>query len=426
VGTRFENTEKKANFNGLRVGQHAIFDNVTFKGPVVFIAADIRGQLKAEEARFESTKHKANFDSLQVGQHANFRNAIFKGPVVFLNADIRGQFIATGAQFESTEHEADFDGLKAGLGVYFRNVTCRGEVYLTYGNYLDLDFWGAGETNQGAAASPVTLDLTGTRIQRKLSVTDLTLNSLAADYLRVKGPATFSRLHIKDKAAFQNAALETLEFQEVKLAKQASLKLDGLTYTALCVDGPDNFKGALDLVKRSTFNPQNYVQLEDYYKRRGHPDWADTVFITMKTKELDHRPWYARWLIKFFWGWPAGYGRKPLRLLVIGLVIILVGAALFNPRYLEKDKNPLKSFLPRDPEYALEDKKPAPGGKLRVLLLRFLISLDQFLPAVNLGLADYWKAKDTHFLIWAFFTVEQGLGWIFVSIGLAAIYTQLK
>ena len=59
-------------------------------------------------------------------------------------------------------------------------------------------------------------------------------------------------------------------------------------------------------------------------------------------------------------------------------------------------------------------------------LLRFLFSLDQFLPAVNLGLADHWKAKDTHFLVWLFFTVEQGFGWIFVSIGLAAVYTQIK
>ena len=473
---KFESTEHEANFNGLKVGQSAslttpssrgrwissrrtsagisaprgrsfegqgeargqlqrpeggpkrfLHDKPSSRGRCISSRRTSAGQFGAQEARFESTEHQADLQRPEGGPERLLHKAVFKGPVDFVTADIGGQFGAHGARFESTEHKATSSGLRVGQSALFLDVTCRSEVDLTYGTFLDLYFQGAREEKQDEAGSRVTLDLTGTHIQRELAVTDLKLKSLEAGHLRVKGPATFERLIIKEKADFQNASIETLKFAGITWPEQPEdLKLDGLTYTSLCMDGPDNFDGALGLVARSAFNPQNYGQLEDFCKRRGHPDWADTVSIAMKDRELDQRVWYVRWLKKLLWGWPAGYGRKPMRLLVASLIIILVGAALFNPQYLAKDKNPLKSSLPPDPEYAVEDKNPTQGGKLRVGLLRFLISLDQFLPAVNLGLADHWKAKDAHFLVWLFFTVEQGFGWIFVSIALAALYTQIK
>jgi hypothetical protein len=56
--------------------------------------ADIGGQFNALGARFESKDQLANFNGLKVGQHAIFQGAIFSGPVIFASADIAGQFIA--------------------------------------------------------------------------------------------------------------------------------------------------------------------------------------------------------------------------------------------------------------------------------------------------------------------------------------------
>jgi hypothetical protein len=242
-----------------------------------------------------------------------------------------------------------------------------------------------------------------------LQVTGAKLTALAAGHLRVKGPATFQNLEIRESADFQNAALETLEFNGIKWpAKGENRKLDGLTYTALTVDKQDNFPGCLQLVAESAFNPQNYGQLEDCCKRRGHLDWADQAFISMKDRELAQRAWWhpGRWFIKVFWGWLAGYGRKPLHILWASLAIVFIGAVLFNPEHLE-------GYTPYTKKY-------------RLYLLRFLISLDQFLPALDMQLANKWKARETPFPIWAYFSLEQALGWILIPIGLAAIYTQIK
>jgi uncharacterized protein YjbI with pentapeptide repeats len=307
-GARFEST---LYFLGVKVGQDACFDAAIFKGPVDFVGANIGGQFVAQGARFEGAQNKAEFNGLKVGRSAIFDKATFKGPVDFAPADIGGQFSANGARFESTAHKANFGDMQVGQGAFFLDVTCRSEVYLTYGSFLDLRFQGVNEVKQDEASSPMTLHLTGTQVKRKLIVTNLDLKSLEARRLQVNGTATFAGLNIKEKADFQKAALENLEFSGITWPEKGeNLKLDGLTYNSICVDGPDNFAGALNLVERSAFNLQNYVQLEKYCQRRGHQDWADTVTIALKNRALEHWPWYIRWLISDSYRKLISYWRK--------------------------------------------------------------------------------------------------------------------
>ncbi len=351
----------------------------------------------------------------------------------FVNAHIGGTFDAKGAKFLCQEHLANFAGMRVGQGAFFREITCNSNIDLRNGTYLDLFLTeakpkGAVKKNQEGAKCLPKLFLQRTGVQRELRLENFKLATLEAQHLRVKGPATFQNLVIRDSANFQNADIEDLKFKSVTWPKdKKNLKLDGLTYTSLSVEEPkkpdeepkeseeepkesDKFQALLGLVQKSAFNPQNYLELEKYFKRAGHQDWADDVIITMKNRELAQMAWYdpSRWLVKIFWGWLAGYGRAPLRIFWLSLFIVLLGACLFNPDHLEKDKIP-----PHD-------------KKLRRLLLRFLISLDQFLPAVKMGMAEHWKAKDNPFPIWLYFTVEQVLGWIIIPIALAAIYTQIK
>ena len=59
------------------------------------------------------------------------------------------------------------------------------------------------------------------------------------------------------------------------------------------------------------------------------------------------------------------------------------------------------------------------------MIIRFIISLDRFLP-VELGLAHKWDVSATNFFTWLYFHLEQVLGWILIPIALASIYTQIK
>ena len=80
-GAKFLAEDHKADFNGLRVGQEAFFDEAEFHGPVDFGGADIKSQFRAQGARFLAEDQRANFNSLKVGQNAFLDGAEFHGPV---------------------------------------------------------------------------------------------------------------------------------------------------------------------------------------------------------------------------------------------------------------------------------------------------------------------------------------------------------
>jgi hypothetical protein len=361
--------EKGADFSRVYIKRHFACKSAKFTGYVDFSDATIGGIFLAEGAIF---KGPADFNCLDVGQDAIFTDIIFHPTMEFIQANIDGQFYLRGA---------------------------------------------AGEKKKGAKIL-AELILTGTIVQRILCLERFNLSSLNSRHLQVKGPAIFEDLTITESANFQNAKIEVLRFikanfPEDKPKAKTELKLDGLTYTSILVkdpNKPNGFQALLGLVSRASFNPQNYLELESFCKRSGHAVWADDVYIAMKDRDLAQLDWWnpSRWLVWFFWGVLAGYGRAPLRVIWLGLAIVFLGAVLFNPRHMEGDR------------------MPPDGKKLRRLLLRILISLDQFLPAVNMRLAEHWKAKENPYPIWLYFTVERVLGWILIPIALAAIYTQIK
>jgi hypothetical protein len=257
----------------------------------------------------------------------------------------------------------------------------------------------------------VSFNLQGTLVNRDLKIQNIKIGELMANSCQVKGTATFEGLEINSMADFQNSNLRDLKFiNSTKFPERDNLRLDGLTYDSIFVDKPGDYQKVNDLLNRSRFNPQNYLQLESCCKRSGQEKFGNQVFIGMKDQELAQKVWWnpGRWLIKFFWGWLAGYGREPLQVLWISLGLVALGALMFNPRYLK------------------ENKRPASGGFCRSVLVRLILSLDQFLPAVDMGLAKYWHAAANPFYIWAYFAFLQISGYILVPIGLAAIYTQIK
>lgn len=421
----FLNPQEKANFNSMKVDQHALFSDMKFYGPVDFVLANIGCQFALDRVEFLSPDKPVDFRNLKVGGTIFFRGAKFYGPVDFELAAIGLNFRATGIEFLNVCQAQNFSKLKVGHKVFFdQSIVCC-NLNLSYGDFYDVEIGGANQAEpegQEKKFNIPTLNLQGTLIQRELKISNASIGDLNASHLQVKGPALFDNVEIATSADFRNSAFQTLAFRGVtfpeidKKTNSRNVSLSELTYNYISIDkldnadyNPEDYQKIRNLLETSSFNTQSYVQLEAFFKRIGRDKWANEVFIRMHDRDLSEKlPWYSlrRWLEWFFWGVLAGYGRAPFRVFFVSLSLIALGALLFDPAHLKVGK-------------------PTDDKLYKSIAVRFLLSLDRFLP-IDLGLIKYWDSKACHFLVWLYFNLELILGWILIPIALASIYSQIK
>jgi hypothetical protein len=421
----FFNERETVNFISTKVEQIAYFKQVRFHGPVDFAIAQIGLQFNADEAEFLCPDKMANFSGIKIGNTIYFQRARFHGPLKFEFAEIGVNFRGTGAAFLNESQTKNFSRMKVNQKVFLDKTAMAGNVDMSYSNFTDLEIQGLRNDEKGPPEPRVNLpllNLKGALIQRELKVINARIGELNASDLQVKGPALFDNVEITTSADFRNSAFQTLAFQGVTFPeidkKTASRKvyLSELTYNYIGIDKQDNadynpidYQKIRNLVETSPFNTQTYVQLEAFFKRIGRDKWANEVFIRMHDRDLaENLPWWSlrRWLEWFFWGVLAGYGRAPFRVFFVSLSLIALGALLFDPGHLKVGK-------------------PEDSKVYKSMVIRFLLSLDRFLP-IDLGLSKYWDSKACHFFIWLFFHLELILGWILIPIALASIYSQIK
>ncbi len=420
----FCSKDKDAIFNGMKVNYTIYLTEAKFHGPVNFVVAATGRHLMADKAKFLNPKGLANFKSIKVGWGLNLNKSEFHGPVSFLSAEVNEEFRVQETKLLNNKR-VNFSNLKVGQKFFFEPEAIRGDVNLSYGNYYDLEI-GVSKDDKGNCKKITdisAINLEGAVIQRNLTLNCVNLSQLDASYLQVKGRAYFNQVAIKSSADFSNSALQNLLFEKVKWpeidkkTKVRKVDLGELTYNRISFDKPDNkdyqqedFEKIKDFVDASPFNTQSYIQVESFFKRIGKEAWANQIFMHMHNRELaETKHWWdpSRWLEWFFWGVLAGYGRAPFRVFFVSLVLIIIGAYLYDPLYLKQGKF-------------------ATNGKIsRSIIIRILLSLDRFLP-VELGLGKNWDHESRNFLIWFFFYLEMILGWILIPIALASIYSQLK
>ncbi len=450
--TQFQGQGKdnKANFNGMKVGQNAFFDSAVFQGPVDFVGADIGGQFVAYEAQFQGQgpDHKANFNAMKVGQSAFFGGAQFDGPVDFSivkvgehfdlrpwqkspkdnpqetifkssvnfgTADIGGQFNAKEAQFKDEANAARFDGLKVGDIAFFDGALFQGGLSLADARVLDLLL------RKMPQAIP-SLSMERLVVGRKLALEDATIGELKAANLEVKVSAGLQKVTITGEADLRDAMLRRFKMVAVAWPEpqdgQERVYLDGLTYEGVTTrsdaEQPEDWQRLYDWLGRSQFNTRNYGQLAAYLQEGGHRRQADKAYILGRRRALRLRRWWspARWGLTVFWDWLTGYGRKPGRVVVVSLGIILLGAFIYDP----------KQF------FAVQKKLGiAPEGWLATIILRLFLSWYVLLSAL-----PGWSAllpldnPDLGSFAFIWFWFQRFCGWLLVSIGLTAVYTRLK
>lgn len=441
-GAEFRSKEGAADFNSIKVGDCAFFTAAKFQGPVIFVVSIIGKQFLADDAKFLSPDKQINFGGIKIGRTIFFRKAEFNGPLMFEFAEIGVNIRASGTKFLNGSQSKNFSKIKVGHLLDLKGTLIRGDFDLSYGDFYDVEIDGAHEdikAGQEKNIAITSLKMKGTLIQRNLNISNVNIDVFNASQMQVKASAIFNNIQINKLADFRSGNLQAVDFQNVVWPAVDSKKsgnqekkhyrykvyLGDLTYNSISIDklepGTDcnldecdysikDFDRITNFLDECPFYTQSYVQLENFFKRIGREAWANQVFIQMHNRELTEKMrWYdpRRWLEWFFWGKIAGYGRAPFRVFFLSLAFIILGACLFDPKFLATNKMP-------------------PGGKLyRSLIIRFFLSLDRFLP-IELGLGKHWDYKDRYFLIWFYFQLQQILGWILIPIALASIYSQLK
>lgn len=431
--------ENQASFNAMKVGQNAFFDHTLFKWPVDFSGMHIGRQFSADGAQFNYQESQVLFHRLEVEQDAYFRGATFKGGVDFTmmrisgslyldplpeidklkrtivngnvqfgGSSIGGQLKADFACFgEKGENSlASFNGLTVSQETFFKGTTFEGRVHICFAHLLDLAF----EGNPAIAE----LLLENTRIGRKLEISQTTIQMFQGKSLEVKGPATLRQLTISGGADLQDSSFQVLNLHDVNWPQNSEkFFLEGLTYGAVNAgDGKEDWRKLLDWVEGSRFNTQNYSQLEAYFSRYGHRERADKVFITGKRQAANRLTWWKKWPTKIFWGGLAGYGRKPYLTLPWIIFFIAIGALVFSLDFTSNgmESQPyLKQMVADYPVFA-----------------KIILSLDRFLPGVDLGVAKHWAPIHVCFFSLIYWYLQKILGWILIPIALAAIYTRIR
>lgn len=459
AGARFVNQEQEANFNGLNVGQSLALKETVFAGPVDFTGARLGGELNAARARFDSPTGRASFNGIKVSQSASFLNAVFAGPVDLGGADIGGEFFADGAQFTNPEQLASFNSLRVNQRASFDGTVFQGPVDFTlssFGGILlfsqsqflsaktkanfsglkvdqhaffsDTSFQGGLSLVgahlkhlmlNGPAGTPPTyteINLDGVQVDFSLILGDLVIDVLQASRLRVNGPAIFKDIRIAGRADLRDCSFAALKFIGVNWPEQRdAVWIEGLTYQSLSAgEGPEDWRKLLAWLNHSRFDTRSYNQLEEFYKRGGYGDRADDIYIQASRRETLETWWQPANLATFiFWDILTGYGRKPSRTFWISLAIVIIGSFIFDPKMFESSYLENWQWLSQ-------------GPPIRIAIMRFFLSLDEFLPGVDLGLARLWQISRISFHKLLYYHFHKICGWILIPIGLAAIFSQFK
>ena len=425
-GAKFNNSDNVANFGQMTVGNTAVFNETVFEGPVYFRDAQIGNNFDADGAKFNNPDNVAYFDQMTVGNTAFFNETVFAGPVDFCYAQIGNNFQAYDAKFNNPDKAANFDQMTVGNTAFFNGAVFAGPVDFCYAqiegsfeaydakfnnpdkaaNFGHMTVGNTAIFNGTVFAGPV--DFRYAQIEGSFEANGAKFNNSdkAANFVRmtVGNTAFFNDAVFAGPVDFRDAEFIILHIQNTSWpAESESVILIGMTYKHINA-GPEKGtwrKKILAWVDGSKYSGQPYVQLEEFFRAAGYPERADRVFIARKQRERSEAlEGLTAWLWDQFLDNFVGYGRKPERVLVWSVLVVLLGALPFRRReYMEPQKR----------EYASRPYNP------------FWYSLDLFLPFVDLRMAKVWMPMQDRRFARQYARVQIILGWILIPIGLAAI-----
>jgi hypothetical protein len=412
AAARFSGPDRGSVFNGLKASRSVSFLGAVFAGPADFGGLEAGGDLVLDRAHFDDPSGPVGFSGVKVAQRTSMEATVFQGPVDFAMADLAGLFTVHQARFENKEAPAKFFGVNVGQHAFISETRFAGGVSFLGSRFRHLMLAGT----PGAPPSYPGVNLDGALVEYSLVLGDIGIGTLQATRLQVKGPVIFKNVKIAGKADLRDSNLHSLKFVDVGWPPEPeSVWLEGLAYQSVSAgEGQEDWKTLLSWLNRSRLDSRNYNQLDAFFRRGGEIDRADQVYIAGHRREVLRKWWRPDKLATLiFWDGLAGYGRKPSRTVGIALVIVLVGMMFFDP----------KNF---DPSFVGGWKWLLDGSRAKQCVVRFFLSLDEFLPGLDLGLAKLWQMNRISFPTLLYYHFHKVAGWILIPIGLAAVYSQFR
>lgn len=401
--------EGEADFESARIGNDVEFTNAVFKKNANFNSAHIEGSALFAEARFE--EGEADFGSTRIGTAAVFTNAVFTQSTSFNGARIDG-----GAFFNAAHFEGEADFVKAGIGsnAEFENAVFTQNVSFNSaridGSALFNSAHFEGETNFGTVYTEQNVLLDRARFEKSVSFQN-------------------SRFGTVFFGPFGGSSM-TCSFQE---------KIDWRRCTYDHIHPTCVWKDLMD--RLDPYDRQPYTQLEGMFRKSGDDGEATEVYYRRKRveskglklfqcKPLEHHVF--RWLADRFLWLVTGYGVRLRRILVPTLIILFLGAFVFQ----------LKGAVEPKQEAQVIIFIGAPVCAARAVPKidfwdGFWIGLHHFLP-VEIPAGSQWKPTSNSLCAiqtrWgkvcmsfeAFATLLKLAGWILVPIGVAGLTGILK
>ena len=261
------------------------------------------------------------------------------------------------------------------------------------------------------------LEIRNTLFKRELEISFANINTLDLKGIQINGQLTLRNVQIRDKFDLRYGRLDALILDTVQLPiVNNSITIDGLSYKFISAgEDKEDWKKLIELIEISKFNIINYARLERFFKECGHNERADEVYVRRKRRELINLKWWypKKWSIWLLWDKLTNYGRKPGRTVLVSLFIIIMGAFFFDPKLLK-------------PELILSCPWLSHGNYYQNIITRLILSLNNFLPAIDLGLTKELQFSNISFYTFLYLQFHKICGWILIPIGLAAIYTKIK
>jgi hypothetical protein len=397
-----DNKSVAATFNGTfdledaEVAGSADFRSVTFKGEARFARAHIGGVLFLEQVFWTEERARvvfekeANFYRTRVDRDFWCEGSAFRG-------DLNCAFLSVGGVLGFVDFHIDQRW----------RATITGSVYLNGAQVGDLIADGvrfaAGTTFQGMNVDRVT-DLEGAQFDGDADFRSMT----AGGKLTLENATVAGDLLLRDARASAFVAPRQLA---------AGRKFDGRSFTFGRIDGD-----VRELLRRQDpYDLRLYEQAERFVRESGHEDLAGMLYLDRRRREtrmhwqgVIGREGTKRFTNLLLAGYGFAqdllfrYGVRPLRLLVVSLLVIAFGAWVFSQhdavRPREKGAQAKQLTKSEALGYSLRTFMPigdlASGSQL--------LPSDQNLPRVTLTYEGYA-------------TIQRLLGLMLVPLGIAAV-----
>lgn len=386
--------------DGAQIDGGLFLKNVSVRGEVRLLGADIGGNLECIGGTFENPKGKAfSADRLKTSSSVRFDNVTTKGEVRLHGADIGNNLECAGGTFENQKGIAfGASHLKAGGNVRFDRAKIKGEVILS----------GAHIEGQLSCAN----------LQFEKSFDEKDARAFIAQNAVIEGIFFWRDFDSTPKGIIdlRHMHVGVLADDLSVWSEKRMLGLDGFEYRTIASDSPTDSTTRLawlGLMPSDKYIPQPYRQLAKVLHQMGHERDARKIAIARMDAYRDRgKVSRARKFWFYIIRWTAGYGYEPWQIWRSALATFLIGLLVFWLSFNSGGMIPAKEEVFLDKCYELNSGSRPPKWERdceswiaheRSLTSNPLwlppeypefsaiwFSLDALLPIVDLHQESYW------------------------------------